>query len=406
MVTGIGNDMEASEAMTMEQMIAMKEGLEAQIKAMSKPTTDKVNSVGRFTAAANIRSGIDEEDPPPRRLNVGQMYQVIAKFVAVRSAPSLEAPFLRRLTEGARVEMFEWDSSRRWRRISVECAAGMEGKPKPRLSEAQRRWATEAPHWDNEKGCWVDKSKKVEVVDDAEDLVVQKDGWVLVQHPDMGLLLQALGEGDSLVEEVAPVRSEGELQERSVAAPVVVQPTTKEETFDYYWGSSSKKPVTFQATRAPQPAAQPPVIGESSFGDSQPQKPSVLGESSLAEAMLSAVGGALNEDSNDQAPEVPNVNHPKIEATRYRVVYKKVAVRKEPDTKSEALRQLPQGEIVEMYEWDETHCWRRIRILAIREAAEGGGMQETDGWMLLESPNVGRLLEEVAGDDNDDDFAG
>ena len=25
--------------------------------------------------------------------------------------------------------------------------------------------------------------------------------------------------------------------------------------------------------------------------------------------------------------------------------------------------------------------------------------QETDGWMLLESPNVGRLLEEVAGSD-------
>lgn len=406
MVTGIGNDMEASaEAMTMEQMIAMKEGLEAQIKAMSKPTTDKVNSVGRFTAAANI-SGIDEEDPPPRRLNVGQMYQVIAKFVAVRSGPSLEAPFLRRLNQGAKVEMFEWDSSRRWRRISVECAAVMEGKPKPRLSEAQRRWATEAPHWDNAKGCWVDKSKKVEVVDDAEDLVVQKDGWVLVQHPDMGLLLQALGEGDALVEEVVPVRSEGAPQERSVAAPVVVQPTTKEETFDYYWGTSSKKPVTFQATPAPPAVAQSPVIGESSFGDSQPQKPSVLGESSIAEAMLSAVGGALNEDSNDHAAEVPNVNHPKIEATRYRVVYKKVAVRKEPNTKSEALRQLPQGEIVEMYEWDETHCWRRIRILAIREAAEGGGMQETDGWMLIESPSVGRLLEEVAGDDNDDDFAG
>ena len=32
-----------------------------------------------------------------------------------------------------------------------------------------------------------------------------------------------------------------------------------------------------------------------------------------------------------------------------------------------------------MYEWDETHCWRRIRILAIREAAEGGGMQATPG---------------------------
>lgn len=29
-----------------------------------------------------------------------------------------------------------------------------------------------------------------------------------------------------------------------------------------------------------------------------------------------------------------------------------------------------------MHEWDETRCWRRIRILAIREASEGGGMQE------------------------------
>ena len=48
-----------------------------------------------------------------------------------------------------------------------------------------------------------------------------------------------------------------------------------------------------------------------------------------------------------------------------------------------------------MHEWDETGCWRRIRILAIREAAEGGGMQEVDGWMLLESAAVGRLLEEV-----------
>ena len=28
--------------------------------------------------------------------------------------------------------------------------------------------------------------------------------------------------------------------------------------------------------------------------------------------------------------------------------------------------------IVEMYEWDESHCWRRIRILAIRDE---GGMQ-------------------------------
>ena len=30
----------------------------------------------------------------------------------------------------------------------------------------------------------------------------------------------------------------------------------------------------------------------------------------------------------------------------------------------------------EMYDWDETHAWRRIRILAIRDVADGGGMQD------------------------------
>ncbi|CAK9021225.1 unnamed protein product [Durusdinium trenchii] len=105
MVASSGEDA----GMTMEQMIAMKEGLEAQIKAMSKPA--KVNA-GKFSSRTMARSGIEEEEPPPRRLNVGQMYRVIAKFVAVRSSPSIEAPFLRRLNNGAKVEMFEWDSSR------------------------------------------------------------------------------------------------------------------------------------------------------------------------------------------------------------------------------------------------------------------------------------------------------
>lgn len=392
MVTGLQDDVEA-EKMTVEQMIAMKEGLEAQIKAMKKPS-DKVTSLGRFTFAT--RNGIEEEDPPPRRIDVGQMYQVLAKFVAVRSAPTMEAPFLRRFNEGAKVEMFEWDSTRRWRRVSVDCATVSERKPVTKLTEAQRRWASEAPHWDNDRGCWVDRSKKVEVVDDDEDLVMKKDGWILVQHPDMGLLLQALS-GD--VEETAPPMPnppEGEISEPKV----VLRPTSKEETFDYYWGTSSKVPVTFQAK--PRKSAEP-VVQEStaSLQVGHEFETSGLGESSLADAILSAVDNLHKDDEVSDPGGVSNrVDHG---STRYRVVYKKVAVRKQPNTKSEALRQLPQGEIVEMYEWDESHCWRRIRILAIRDE---GGMQESDGWMLIESPNVGRLLEEVEGDDNDDDFAG
>ena len=77
---------------------------------------------------------------------------------------------------------------------------------------------------------------------------------------------------------------------------------------------------------------------------------------------------------------------------------------------------------MEMFEWDDSHAWRRVRILAIREAEEGGGMQdspvdegrvfcktlnrfypiiaarceEVDGWMLIESPSIGVLLQEVS----------
>ena len=61
---------------------------------------------------------------PPRR-SVGQTcaskslligccarYEVVAKCVAVRTHPSLEASFFRRLNRGAHVEMFEWDATR------------------------------------------------------------------------------------------------------------------------------------------------------------------------------------------------------------------------------------------------------------------------------------------------------
>lgn len=382
----------------MEQMIAMKEGLEAQIKAMSKPA--KVNA-GKFSSRTMARSGIEEEEPPPRRLNVGQMYRVIAKFVAVRSSPSIEAPFLRRLNNGAKVEMFEWDSSRSWRRVSVDCASDVEKKPKPRLSEAQRRWATEAPHWDNEKRCWVDRSKKVEVVDSDDDLVMKKDGWVMVHHPEMGLLLEAVSEIEDSTEE----NSAGAQEEAEKKIIQMLQPSSKEESFDYFWGSSSKVPVApFKAVRRPAPG--PGVVAKPAAGPVEnAESEAKLDESALAAAMRWAAEGG-DEEHHPEPEDVQEVPH--VQGTRYRVIYKKVAVRRWPDTKAEAIRQLPQGELVEMYDWDETHAWRRIRILAIRDVADGGGMQEVDGWMLLESPQVGRLLEEVVeeGEDNDDDFAG
>lgn len=45
--------------------------------------------------------------------------------------------------------------------------------------------------------------------------------------------------------------------------------------------------------------------------------------------------------------------------------------------------------IVEMYEWDESHCWRRIRILAIRDE---GGMQVGFGQISQDGLEIGNAV--------------
>ena len=51
-----------------------------------------------------------------------------------------------------------------------DCASDA-AKPLLRPSEAQRRFATENPHWDNERRIWVERNGAAEVVDSEEELV-------------------------------------------------------------------------------------------------------------------------------------------------------------------------------------------------------------------------------------------
>ncbi|CAE7335690.1 TEX14, partial [Symbiodinium pilosum] len=448
----------SSPDMTMEQMIAMKEGLEAQIRAMSKPEGQPNTSLaGKFTQKAGYQRDVEE----PRKLETGQMYEVVANFVAVRTLPSLQAPFLRRLKKGARVEMFEWDKTRCWRRVCIETPVDAEEKPRPpRMTEAQKRWATAEPVWDSVSGRWVDAAPKVEVLDsDSDDVVVKKDAWIMVHHPEMGLLLQAVTEmgepekdlssvpaQETKVEDVKQLQDLSNLQQHSGAAFAFA---AEKARFDFFWGNSPNAappmqtpsraqippsqippPARQQESEPSRAAAELPLMEAVRKSDeievrallktgTDPNAADVLGETALFEAASaanvrivaalllhgadpwhrSAHGslavdmaedpatqallrkwqeedvsncdlatalrnltetdaeavaerlkvGQLTEDPPDvvvKEESAPAPQEQKAVATpgvRYRVVYKKVAVRKEPDTKSQALRQLPQG---------------------------------------------------------------
>eukprot|EP00931_Biecheleriopsis_adriatica_P089330 TRINITY_DN63484_c0_g1_i1.p1 TRINITY_DN63484_c0_g1~~TRINITY_DN63484_c0_g1_i1.p1 ORF type:complete len:539 (-),score=118.59 TRINITY_DN63484_c0_g1_i1:12-1517(-) len=475
----------------------------------------------------------DETDmPPPKRLLVGQSYKVVAKFVAIRAAPSSSAPFVRRLTLGAEVELFEWDRTRRWRRIVVETAKTFQKRKALPLSEAQHRWSTKRPEWNSAWGCWVDapaKASEADLSDNSSDsddgsVLMKTDAWVMIDHPEVGLLLEAVlsrefpGKVDEpkptfaiasgTVEDTASQTAKTALQTCEAVQELCIEDKRK-LAFDYFWGNlggacpkslttsvwqhpterESSKQVTTERV-LPDPALR---LGESKLmatvnacdyeavrsmlqSSADPNEADVMGETPLFEASVSGqiniaalllVSGAdpahsstgglsaidvakdgptkallsrwQGQDVNDnellealqqidardvvQAALRCSLNweetkrkHFAISASngnvasandtdvsdslgtttfssvKYRVVYKKVAVRSLPDLGAEALRQMQQGEVVEMFEWDASHCWRRVRIIAIQE----GGMQETDGWMLIVSPMVGTLLEELA----------
>lgn len=53
----------------------------------------------------------------------------------------------------------------------LEDCASDAAKPMAWPSEAQRRFATENPHWDNERSCWVERNRAAEVVESDEELV-------------------------------------------------------------------------------------------------------------------------------------------------------------------------------------------------------------------------------------------
>merc|ERR1711879_1051752 len=113
------------------------------------------------------------------------------------------------------------------------------------------------------------------------------------------------------------------------------------------------------------------------MGEEAPQTPRLPAEAAAAAALAPA------EIETSVTPEKATKT-PQSQSVKYRVVYKKVAVREHPDTKSKSLRYMRMGDSVDMYEWDATETWRRVCVM-VKSDDGSGKLHEIDGWMLITS---------------------
>lgn len=158
------------------------EETDGKLKVTQKAAAKKPKKVGKFSALAK-ENGFDDpvsnEDPQsnkPARTKVGQSYKVVYRpKIAVRQFPKLTAPAVNTLAYGEIVKLFEWDHTKKFRRIEVDRVLTPE--------EAKENMEEESTDIDEKKG--------------KAPGVTRIDAWVMVEHPGMGVLLKAITEKEA-----------------------------------------------------------------------------------------------------------------------------------------------------------------------------------------------------------------
>lgn len=142
-----------------------------------------------------------------------------------------------------------------------------------------------------------------------------------------------------------------------------------------------------------QPTAQPhhSAVLATAVSSVAPAKPSPV----LPHSSEGAPGAPTLEECQMDAHGTPK----RIEMpTLHRVIYKKVAVRRFPNMLAPTELHKKIGEEVEMFEWDCTRFWRRVRT----QVQDEDGSKEVDGWMLTYTEKLGPLVVPVAGSGEDE----
>jgi hypothetical protein len=85
-----------------------------------------------------------------------------------------------------------------------------------------------------------------------------------------------------------------------------------------------------------------------------------------------------------------------LDGTEYEVVSEAVRIRREPSVKAAFIGVRTRGQVVMMYEFDESRLWRRVETGGKTGMAKD--LQEPDGsgWMLLGDPQLGELMKPLS----------
>jgi len=97
-------------------------------------------------------------------------------------------------------------------------------------------------------------------------------------------------------------------------------------------------------------------------------------------------------------PVVATASSDSNDGVEYEVIHDAVWIRDEPSSKGAKLGIRSRGEIVKMFELDETRDWRRIRTGGANQIAKELCEPAGSGWMLVQHPTLGDLLKPVDGE--------
>jgi len=138
---------------------------------------------------------------------------------------------------------------------------------------------------------------------------------------------------------------------------------------------------------------------EASAAAQNPNSPLRAGERASADALRPAPGAPRLEDLElDEETGAPRRQE---KPTLYRVALKNVYVRATPNVNAKKISIKQLDDLVEMFEWDKTLNWRRVK--EIIELEEGDEVATTDCWMMIYDYRRGaRAL--VEADEAFDDF--
>eukprot|EP00440_Ansanella_granifera_P049531 gb/GFBE01053672.1/.p1 GENE.gb/GFBE01053672.1/~~gb/GFBE01053672.1/.p1 ORF type:complete len:507 (+),score=102.20 gb/GFBE01053672.1/:1-1521(+) len=315
---------------------------------------------------------------PLLRMGEGALYEVIFDRVAIRSAATTRSTTLEVKEQGSVIELFEWDSSRLWRR----CPADLSG--------------TTA-------------------------------GWVLLDHPEYGPLLRPKGVPLSVrpLEPICVAAAENQLVELrrflaegldphtcdagGVCALALAAQADAQDCVVHLIeaGAGSKLAFVSKALELSGSSETKSLLQAllGHFVHDQDALQDALSNLSLdarlaADAILERLADAVPASSPEEISQADNVEAAPVarpidgqelrpaKAKRrkggalYEVTHKAVAIRYLPSTTADMVGTRISGQLVELFEPDASGKWRKFHDPDTDE----------EGWMLLHHPQIGNLL--------------